>query len=89
MLRAVFAGVIAAVLAVPLPASATWSIIAVDKATGKVAIASASMVAVYSMQPCSARTAAVLARKASSTLARWPGWAVMTATTWIMRALSS
>ncbi len=44
MLRAVFAGVIAAVLAVPLPASATWSIIAVDKATGKVAIASATCV---------------------------------------------
>ena len=44
MFRAVFAAVVAAALAIPLPAFATWSVIAVDKATGRVAIASATCV---------------------------------------------
>ncbi|CKS71562.1 Uncharacterised protein [Mycobacterium tuberculosis] len=48
----------------------------------------ASIVAPYSMQPSSASTAARLAAKASSSAARWPGLAVMTATTWIIGKVS-
>ena len=40
-----------------------------------------STVAVYSMQPASACTAGTFARKASSTLSRVPGFAVMIAST--------
>jgi hypothetical protein len=45
---------------------------------------STSTAAPYSMQPASARTAGTFAWKSSSTAARWPGLAVMMATTWIM-----
>src|SRR3954451_14838987 len=48
---------------------------------------SASGVGTYSTQPCSACTARVLARNASRILSRMPGFAVMTATTWITRTL--
>src|SRR6202007_2254557 len=50
---------------------------------------SASTVAPYSMQPSSACTAGTLARNASSTASRCPGWAVMIATTWSMAVVSS
>src|SRR4051794_19231180 len=45
---------------------------------------STSTAAPYSMQPASACTAGTFAWKCSSTVARWPGFAVMMATTWIM-----
>src|SRR3954464_10758303 len=45
---------------------------------------STSTAAPYSMQPASACTAGTFAWKCSSTAARWPGFAVMMATTWIM-----
>ena len=45
---------------------------------------SMSTAAPYSMQPASASTAGRLAAKFASTAARWPGLAVMMATTWIM-----
>ena len=44
---------------------------------------SASTAGAYSMQPSSAWTAGMLARKASSTRSRMPGFAVMMARTWI------
>src|SRR5687767_11982044 len=44
---------------------------------------SASTAAPYSMQPFSARTAGTLARKCLSTSSRFPGFAVITAMTWI------
>jgi hypothetical protein len=44
---------------------------------------SASIAGPYSMQPSSAWTAGRLARKASSTLSRRPGFVVMIARTWI------
>src|SRR4051812_40357672 len=47
-------------------------------------MSSMSTAAPYSMQPASASTAGRFAWKASSTAARWPGLAVMMATTWIM-----
>src|SRR5947207_13688867 len=50
---------------------------------------SASIAAPYSMQPCSARTAGTLARKAARISARLPGLAVMTAMTWIMALLKN
>src|SRR3982751_3579368 len=45
---------------------------------------SASAAGPYSMQPCSACTAGMLARNAASTSSRLPGLAVMMAMTWIM-----
>lgn len=43
--RAAWAGALLLVLALPLPLEATWSVIAVDRATGRVVIASATCVA--------------------------------------------
>src|SRR6266481_6062418 len=45
---------------------------------------SASAAGPYSMQPCSACTAAMLARNAASTSSRLPGLAVRMAITWII-----
>src|SRR6185369_11064715 len=50
---------------------------------------SASITGPYSMQPASACTAGMLARKCPSTSSRLPGLAVMMASTWIMAALYS
>src|ERR1051326_571394 len=47
---------------------------------------SASTAAPYSMQPFSACTFGTLALKCSRIFGRWPGLAVMTAMTWIMRS---
>src|SRR5215471_15294999 len=54
----------------------------------KLPMPSASMAGPYSMQPCSARTASMLAWNSFRIASRMPDLAVMTATTWIISSPS-